>query len=211
MQLKIGNLMSYESPKFKSTSKSHTSKHTNTKTIHELNWREWSDWEILDVPPGSTPEEIKKAYHKMALKYHPDVNHDPDATEFFKRISQAYEDIHTGKRPRPAFPSTSSAPPPPSPSPVSSVQRTIFNWRYYDGDPDKPGYGPIHTYNARVEIQIPSRGKIIWNGDLSKARFDFLKRATYLGGIDAFTIIDPIWGVVEEVENDLYKVRRSKI
>ncbi len=45
----------------------------------------------LNVRPAAAPDEIKTAYRKMAKRWHPDVNRDPDATSMFKRIGQAYE------------------------------------------------------------------------------------------------------------------------
>lgn len=46
----------------------------------------------LGISKEATPEEIKKAYRKMALKYHPDkCKGNPDSQEQFKKISQAYE------------------------------------------------------------------------------------------------------------------------
>jgi molecular chaperone DnaJ len=45
----------------------------------------------LGVRQDASPEEIKRAYRKLAREYHPDVNPDPAAQERFKEISAAYE------------------------------------------------------------------------------------------------------------------------
>ncbi|KPP60119.1 dnaJsubfamily B member 14-like [Scleropages formosus] len=47
-------------------------------------------YEVLGVTKEASDEELKKAYRKLALKFHPDKNHAPGATEAFKKIGNAY-------------------------------------------------------------------------------------------------------------------------
>ncbi|XP_058646210.1 dnaJ homolog subfamily B member 14 isoform X2 [Onychostoma macrolepis] len=47
-------------------------------------------YEVLGIRKDANDEELKKAYRKLALKFHPDKNHAPGATEAFKKIGNAY-------------------------------------------------------------------------------------------------------------------------
>ncbi|XP_077217101.1 chaperone DnaJ-domain superfamily protein isoform X2 [Tasmannia lanceolata] len=52
-----------------------------------------SPYEVLGVSPSATPQQIKQAYRKLALKFHPDVNKEANAQEKFMRIKHAYNTL----------------------------------------------------------------------------------------------------------------------
>lgn len=58
-------------------------------------------YKILEVSPGATQQEIKKAYRRLVRQYHPDLhpNH-PDATERFRAICEAYQVLSDGVKRR---------------------------------------------------------------------------------------------------------------
>ncbi|XP_064097586.1 dnaJ protein homolog 1-like [Macrobrachium nipponense] len=55
-------------------------------------------YKILGISQDASMEDIKRAYRKMALRYHPDKNKSSDAEERFKAISQAYEILSDVKK-----------------------------------------------------------------------------------------------------------------
>jgi len=59
-------------------------------------------YDLLGISKGASEEDIKKAYRKMALRFHPDKNKDSDAEEKFKAIAEAYE-VLSNKQKRDAF------------------------------------------------------------------------------------------------------------
>src|SRR5258705_10556912 len=48
-------------------------------------------YEVLALEKGAGRDEIKKAYRKLAVKYHPDKNPEKNAEEQFKELGEAYE------------------------------------------------------------------------------------------------------------------------
>jgi curved DNA-binding protein len=64
-------------------------------------------YKILGVPRDAGEDDIKKAYRKLARKYHPDVSKETDAKEKFQEVSEAYETLRD-KEKRAAYDSLGS-------------------------------------------------------------------------------------------------------
>ena len=56
---------------------------------------------ILGLSPGATEKQIKKAYRRLAMRFHPDKNpNDPEAEKKFKQIQWAHERLRKHKQPQ---------------------------------------------------------------------------------------------------------------
>ncbi len=56
-------------------------------------------YEILNVPKSASDDDIKRAYRRLAMKYHPDRNPgDPEAEAKFRECAEAYEVLSNAER-----------------------------------------------------------------------------------------------------------------
>ena len=57
-------------------------------------------YKTLGLKKGATDKEVKKAFRKLALKYHPDKSSEPEAEDKFRQIAEAYEVLRDPDRRR---------------------------------------------------------------------------------------------------------------
>ena len=98
-------------------------------------------YEILNISRNASKEEIKRAYKRLAKKYHPDRNKSIEAEEIFKRVNWAYATLKNGKSPSIDYEDFSLNPPIDLPE--------IINPR--DLVPESVGFGGS-SVNARLDI-----------------------------------------------------------
>lgn len=55
-----------------------------------------AEYKVLNLPVGSDFDQVKSAYRREALKWHPDQNSDPTAQDQFIRVNEAYERLKEG-------------------------------------------------------------------------------------------------------------------
>ena len=72
-----------------------------TGPVGALSVTEFKDYyTILNVAEDASQDEIKKAYRRLARKYHPDVSTESDAESRFKELGEAYEALKDPERRR---------------------------------------------------------------------------------------------------------------
>ncbi|CAM4565610.1 unnamed protein product [Leuciscus chuanchicus] len=118
--------------------------------IAELILAEKDYYEILGVPKDASDRQIKKAFHKLAMRYHPDKNKSPDAEAKFREIAEAYETLSDDNR-RKGYDQTRSSPfSREGPRGGGDHFRQHFSFNFDDifRDSDMHGHNP-HMHNKR--------------------------------------------------------------
>lgn len=83
-------------------------------------------WKELEIARGASPEQIRRAYLRLARKTHPDCNDDPAAHKRFLRVRAAYESLRNGRDTHHAQgPSPHTVPV--SPAEVIAAARAMFH------------------------------------------------------------------------------------
>ncbi len=106
-------------------------------------------YSVLGVPRAATQDEIKKAYRKLALQYHPDKNPGNKAAEDkFKEVSEAYEVLHNPKS-RQVYDNFGHAG---GPQPTAQSYYTGPNFEDFDFEPYRRTYTTQSAYDLFNDI-----------------------------------------------------------
>jgi DnaJ-class molecular chaperone len=108
-----------------------------------------SAYEVLGLPASANQRDVKRAYRRLAQKWHPDRNKAANAEATFKHIKAAYEFIAFGRGSGAQFEASPPPPPPPAPEPDWSYtykpnQDTTFR------ESDWPRYEEPEAYTCRL-------------------------------------------------------------
>jgi curved DNA-binding protein len=124
-------------------------------------------YDVLGVKRDASSEDIRRAYRKLARKYHPDVNKEPEAEDRFKEISEAYEVLR-------------------DPEKRERYNRLGANWRAGDDVSGAAGFGDFGRQGGFRDVHVEFGG-----GEFSEF-FDSLFGRTGRGspraGFDGFSM-----------------------
>lgn len=151
--------------------------------------RNMTYYDILGVARSATETEIKRAYRKLAVVYHPDKNPDPSAEQLFKLINEAYEVLGDGpKRSRYDLELM---------DPIAVFQTASPPPRHRD-----PAYRPRRARPRRKSESERLR-------DMMALYLPYTARISMLCfGLCALLMIDYIWPRHQETENIEYITQR---
>ena len=116
-------------------------------------------YRVLELDPNASEDDIKKAYRKLALQYHPDKNKDnPESTTRFQSITNAYEKITN-----PSFAMT-----PLSPNPLDIFEQLFGNMF---GGPRK-GMPPVKEKAKSIYTEASVSLETLYKGGNINVTFD---------------------------------------
>jgi DnaJ-class molecular chaperone len=139
-----------------------------------------SFYNILEVPETATVDEIKKAYRRLSMMYHPDKNgNSQESTEKFQKISEAYEVLGDAEKKKeydmtqnnPFFKMMSSHGPGQGMNPVDELFSNIFGMPFMSGGfgpgpgPGmNQGFGPDISFMGGPNIRVFHNGRPVQGG-----------------------------------------------
>lgn len=155
-------------------------------------------YDILGVPRDASDEDIKKAYRKLALKYHPDKNTDnrADAEERFKKITEAYT-VLSDQSKRKNYDQFGTVEDMPPMGDLNEILKNVFGGMSpFGGDgggfsfmfggmdpfgPPSHHHQQRHVDSANLEVTLNE----VYNGNVKKVEYDIIDQCHQCNGCGA--------------------------